>query len=158
MTVGTSPASARLVEGILAGRQDVHRHAAQSRIGLQGCAQVVAIARPQYHVGDDQVRPSPLGNDQGLVHRSSGQQSVVLATQDHSKGLLNRQAVVGNQYAFAHRVSKQSTFDNMRTGGGQLRAWFGTRAAEAATGRPTRATDKKSEGKSALSRRTAIMK
>jgi len=121
MTVGTSPASARLVEGILAGRQDVHRHAAQSRIGLQGCAQVVAIARPQYHVGDDQVRPSPLGNDQGLVHRSSGQQSVVLATQDHSKGLLNRQAVVGNQYAFAHQESKRSFFDNTRRRGGQLR-------------------------------------
>jgi hypothetical protein len=120
MTVGASPASARFVQGVLAGRQDVHRHPAQSRIGLQSRAQVVAIARSQHRVRDDQVGPSPLGSHQGLVHRSSGQKSVVLATQDHSEGLLNRQAVVGNQYAFAHQVSKQSFFDNTRRRGGQL--------------------------------------
>jgi hypothetical protein len=45
MTVGTDPTPARFVERVLAGRQDVYRHAAQRWIGLQRRAQIIAIAR-----------------------------------------------------------------------------------------------------------------
>ena len=133
MTIGAGEAGARLIQGVLVGSQNVHRHAAQGWIGLQGGAQVVAAAVPQRCVRDDQVRPCPFGSSQRLIHRSSGQESVVLAAQDHSEGLLDRQAVVGDQYALAHRVPKQSSFDNTGTRGGQLRDWNSEQGAESGT-------------------------
>jgi hypothetical protein len=112
MTVGANAARARLIQRILGGSQNVHGHAVQGRIGLHRGTQVVPAAVPQHRVGDDQVRPCPLGGDQSLLHRSGGQECVVLAAQDHSEGLLDRQAIVGDQYALAHRIPKQSLFDN----------------------------------------------
>ena len=129
MTIGANAAGARLIEGVLVGSQNVHRHAAQGWIGLQRGAQVVAAAIPQHRVRDDEVGPSPLGSHQGLVHRSSGYQSVVLAAQDHSEGLLDCQAVVSDQYALTHRVPKQSSFDNTGTRGGQLQEGKGAFAS-----------------------------
>jgi hypothetical protein len=112
MTVGANATRARLIQGVLIGGQNVHRHALQRRIGLHRSAKVVAAAGPQHRVGDDQVRPRSLGGDHCLVHRPGGHEGIVLASQDHSEGLLDRQAVVGDQYALAHRIPKQSLFDN----------------------------------------------
>jgi hypothetical protein len=67
MTVGANATRARLIQRVLIGRQNVHRHALQRRIGLHRSAKIVAAAGPQHRVGDDQVGPRPLGNDQGLL-------------------------------------------------------------------------------------------
>jgi hypothetical protein len=112
MTVGANATRARLIQRVLIGGQNVYRHALQRRIGLHRSAKVVAAAVPQHRVGNDQVRPRSLGGGQRLIHRPGRQERVVLASQDHSEGLLDRQAVVGDQYALAHRVPKQSPFDN----------------------------------------------
>jgi hypothetical protein len=68
MTIGAGATGARLIQGVLVGSQDVHRHTAQGRVRLQGGAQVVAAAVPQHRIRDDQVRPFPLGSNQRLVH------------------------------------------------------------------------------------------
>jgi hypothetical protein len=112
MAISANAVGARLIQRVLVGSQNVHRHAAQGRIGLYRGTQVVTAAIPQHRVRYDQVRPCPFGSAQCLIHRSGGEESVVLTTQDHSEGLLDRQAVVGDQYALTHRIPKQSPFDN----------------------------------------------
>jgi hypothetical protein len=83
MTVSAGTAGPRLVEGILGGRQDMHRHTPHRRIGFQRSTQVVATAVSQHGIGDDQVWALSLGGGQGLVQGASGHHCVVLTAQDH---------------------------------------------------------------------------
>jgi hypothetical protein len=102
VAVGLGGHRLALVEGLECSGKQEHRNAAKPGIGLDGLAELVAVAAGHHHVGQDDVRPDLAGLREGVFPIVDRDDREVFVLKSDRDDLLDRDAVVRQKKSAGH--------------------------------------------------------